>query len=58
MPPGPAKALHAQLEPLYAQAPERLRHREFPESGHMMREADWHEATRDAADWLSRFLPR
>jgi uncharacterized protein len=56
VPPGPAKALHARLEPLYAQAPERLRHREFPESGHMMREEDWQEATRDAADWLARFL--
>ncbi|CAM4023563.1 alpha/beta hydrolase family protein [Corallococcus exiguus] len=58
VPPGPAKALHVQLTPLYAEAPERLRHREFPESGHMMREADWQEATRDAADWLSRFILR
>lgn len=23
---------------------------------HTLREADWQEATRDAADWLSRFL--
>mgnify|MGYP001769569882 CR=1 FL=1 len=34
----------------------RLRYREFPESAHMMRPQDWEEATRDAAEWLVRFV--
>ncbi|HYO54587.1 hypothetical protein [Archangium sp.] len=51
-----ARSFHERLEPLYAQAPERLRYREFPLSGHMMRPEDWDEAIRDAADWLIRFL--
>ncbi|WP_146210180.1 S9 family peptidase [Vitiosangium sp. GDMCC 1.1324] len=54
--PGPARSFHERLAPLYAQAPERLRYREFPLSGHMMRPEDWEEAIRDAADWLVRFL--
>ncbi|QRK10549.1 hypothetical protein JQX13_10915 [Archangium violaceum] len=54
--PSLARTFHARLEPLYAQAPERLRYREFPLSGHMMRPADWDEAIRDAADWVVRFL--
>ncbi len=51
------RQFHERLEPFYAQAPERLRYREFPESEHMMRQQDWEEATRDAAAWLVRFLP-
>lgn len=50
------RSFHERLEPFYAQAPERLRYREFPESAHMMRHQDWEEATRDAAAWLVRFL--
>jgi uncharacterized protein len=50
------RKFHERLEPFYAQAPERLRYREFPESAHMMRHQDWEEATRDAATWLVRFL--
>jgi uncharacterized protein len=54
--PLPARRFHERLEPLYARAPERLRYREFPESMHMMRPQDWEEATRDAAEWLVRFV--
>jgi hypothetical protein len=54
--PTAAREFHTRLGPLYAQAPERLRYREFPESAHMMRHEDWLEATRDAADWLVRFV--
>jgi hypothetical protein len=54
--PAAAREFHARLEPLYAQAPERLRYREFPESAHMMRHEDWEEATQDAANWLVRFV--
>jgi hypothetical protein len=54
--PSLARNFHERLEPLYARAPERLRYREFPLSGHMMRPEDWDEAIRDAADWLLRFL--
>lgn len=50
------RKFHERLEPFYAQAPERLRYREFPESGHMMRPQDWETATQDAAAWLVRFL--
>ncbi|MFL5344767.1 MAG: alpha/beta hydrolase family protein [Hyalangium sp.] len=56
VPPRQAREFHARLEPFYAQAPERLRYREFPESSHMMRPQDWKEATKDAAEWLVRFL--
>jgi predicted esterase len=54
--PGLARAFHERLTPFYAQAPERLRYREFPLSEHMMRPEDWDEAIRDAADWLVRHL--
>ncbi|QRN98040.1 alpha/beta fold hydrolase [Archangium violaceum] len=54
--PGMARAFHERLVPLYAQAPERLRYREFPLSRHRMRPEDWNEAIQDAADWLVRFL--
>lgn len=54
--PGPARALHSRLAPLYEHAPDRLRHREFPDAGHMMPPEAWGEARRDAADWLERFL--
>jgi dienelactone hydrolase len=50
------RRFHERLAPFYAQAPERLRYREFPESEHMMRPQDWEDATRDAATWLVRFL--
>ncbi len=50
------RRFHERLQPFYAQAPERLRYREFPESAHMMRHQDWEEATEDAAEWLVRFL--
>ena len=50
------RRFHTRLEPFYAQAPERLRYREYPESAHMMRPEDWEEATRDAAGWFLRFM--
>lgn len=56
VPHAPVRAFHARLEPLYAQAPERLRYREFPHSAHMMRGEDWDEAIHGAADWMARFL--
>ncbi|WP_224248713.1 alpha/beta hydrolase family protein [Hyalangium gracile] len=50
------RRFHERLEPFYARAHERLCYREFPESAHMMRPQDWDVATRDAAEWLVRFL--
>ncbi|MCP3142394.1 alpha/beta hydrolase family protein [Pyxidicoccus xibeiensis] len=56
VPAEPARAFHARLEPLYAAAPERLRHREYPGAGHMMPQQDWDEAIRGAVEWMARFV--
>ena len=55
VPPARARAFHARLQPFYAPAPERLRHREFPGAGHMMPMHDWEEANRGAVAWMDRF---
>jgi dienelactone hydrolase len=56
VPPAPVHALHAALAPIYASAPDRHRHVEWPESGHEMRPSDWAAAWDEAIGWFGRFL--
>jgi len=56
VPPAAVHRLHAALAPRYAAAPERLRHLEWGESQHMMRQEDWDATWREAAAWFGRFL--
>ncbi|MCY1023346.1 alpha/beta fold hydrolase [Pyxidicoccus sp. MSG2] len=51
-----ARNFHARLAPVYAAAPGRLRHREFPGARHMMPLQDWEEAIRGAVEWMARFV--
>lgn len=59
VPPGPARRLAAALRPSYAAAgvPERLVHREYPDSGHFMREPDWNDLWATTIAFLTRFMP-
>ncbi|RCK79033.1 MAG: hypothetical protein OZSIB_0375 [Candidatus Ozemobacter sibiricus] len=57
VPPGPMRAFVATLRPLYAAFPERLHHRDFPESDHVMRPEDWQAAWQEVLAWLARWLP-
>jgi dienelactone hydrolase len=56
VPPESARAFHSTLEPYYRAAPERLRYLEIPGAPHMMSEADWETAMREAVRWLRCFL--
>lgn len=56
VPPAGARALHARLLPRYAASPERLAYREYPDSGHHMREEDWEQARLAVAEWMVRFV--
>lgn len=56
VPPKDAKAFHQQLMPFYASAPEKLKLLEYPESDHMMEEADWFDAVSQAKQWFSLYL--
>lgn len=47
---------HKALAPHYAEAPERHLHIDYPESGHMMRGEDFHEAFRQLIGWFDRYL--
>lgn len=50
------RSFHAELAPYYAPAPERLSLIEYPQSGHFMREEDWHAALAAAIQWFERML--
>ena len=50
------EALHKSIEPFYEASPERNRFINYPNSGHMMVEADWHEAWRINLEWFCQFL--
>jgi alpha-beta hydrolase superfamily lysophospholipase len=52
-----AREFHRQLEPHYAQAPERLRYVEFPGVGHFMPEPAWDQLWDNVLQWFRRFLP-
>jgi dienelactone hydrolase len=54
--PDGARALHEELPRLYGEASRRLRYVEFPESGHEMRDEDWHTAMNNLLQWLSVHL--
>jgi dienelactone hydrolase len=54
--PDDARALHEDLRPRYAAAPERLRYVEYPGEGHMFSEAAWHQAWDEVLTWFARFL--
>jgi uncharacterized protein len=56
VPPGAARALHAELRPRYTAAPERERFIEYPGVGHFMPEAEWSEVLRNTTGWFERFL--
>lgn len=57
VPPGPARAFHARLLPLYDSAPERLDAIHLPDAGHLMSARHWRQATGTLIDWFQRFLP-
>lgn len=56
VPPGAARAFHAELEGRYRREPERLRYVEIEESFHLMTPEDWERSIRETIDWLSRFI--
>lgn len=56
VPPGPVAELHATLAPRYSAAPERLRHLEWPDSGHMMEQRDWEDTWVAVIAWFDRHL--
>ncbi|MBN1770650.1 MAG: alpha/beta fold hydrolase [Deltaproteobacteria bacterium] len=58
VPPAASRAFAATLRPLYADHPDRLDYREYPESEHFMREADWNDLWSRTLEWLRRFLVR
>jgi hypothetical protein len=51
-----ARDFAQELEPYYAQAPERLHFREYPNSSHFMREQDWNKAWDQTLGWFARWL--
>ncbi len=57
VPAEPTRALHADLAPRYASAPERLRLLELPGEGHHMTLAGWERARDETERWLERFVP-
>jgi len=56
VPPAASRAFTAALRPLYADFPDRLEYREYPDSEHFMREVDWHDLWGRTLAWLGRFL--
>ena len=54
--PEPSRRLAEALEPVYAEAPQRLRYHEYPESGHFMREQDWNQVWDRVLEWLGTHL--
>lgn len=52
----PARRFHAELRPLYANAPHRLAHEEVPGVGHIMPAAQWAAVNQRAAAWLAEFV--
>jgi len=56
VPPGPARALHGALTPVYADQPERLRYREVKGAGHIMDQQDWDAVIQEAVSWMVRFV--
>lgn len=54
--PGESRQFVHQLRRYYGDMPERLEYREYPESGHFMREHDWHDAWSSCVGWFRRFL--
>ncbi len=52
-----ARALHHQLVPYYAQAPERLRYIEYPNAPHDLAAEDWEQAWNMVATWFITHLP-
>jgi dienelactone hydrolase len=56
VPPTDAKAFHQELLPQYASSPERLKLVEYPESDHMMEEADWNAAVAETKQWFKQFI--
>ncbi len=51
-----ARELHQRLEPYYAQAPERLRYIEYPDSSHDLSAEDWEQAWGMVAAWFLTHL--
>lgn len=56
VPPRFAREFHKELQPLYAQAPERLAYVEYPHSGHFMRTEDFGAVRERAVAWFERFF--
>lgn len=58
VPPAATRAFAAALRPLYADLPDRLEYREYPDSEHFMREDDWNDLWSRTLAWLKRHLAR
>lgn len=57
VPPGRTREFIEALKPHYGNESERLRYLEFPESEHLMREADWKTAWEQITEWFVKWLP-
>lgn len=55
VPPDAARAFHRELEPRYAEAPERLRYHEYPGETHFFTPAAWEDAMERTIAWVLRF---
>ncbi|MGM0599439.1 MAG: alpha/beta hydrolase family protein [Candidatus Rifleibacteriota bacterium] len=47
---------HSKLQKLFNDYSERFAYKSFPESGHFMREVDWHEAINNSVEWFQKHL--
>lgn len=56
VPPVFARELHSRLTSSYAQAPQRLRYIEYPNSPHDLSEQDWEQAWVTVVKWFEAFL--
>ncbi|MCP3962389.1 MAG: hypothetical protein GY719_31485, partial [bacterium] len=56
VPAGDARALHAALQPSYADAPDRLAYVEFEDAEHFMPEGQWDRLWHNVVRWLIRFV--
>ncbi|PKL76693.1 MAG: hypothetical protein CVV27_08995 [Candidatus Melainabacteria bacterium HGW-Melainabacteria-1] len=56
VPPHHARDFHQTLTPYYADQPARQQYLEYPQSGHFMREQDWHQCWEHSLNWLNRWL--
>jgi hypothetical protein len=55
VPPDAARAFHRELQPHYAETPERLEYHEYPGATHFFTEESWNDALERTTAWVLRF---